>query len=88
MAITCDDNGCSGTYVGLEFDSTKRAGKTDVAHQFSNEMCDSVGVKLKELFNAGKYKKVDFSKIEMTTVGMDQKDDVTYYLKIDRKSVV
>ena len=82
MAITCDDNGCSGTYVGLEFDSTKRAGKTDVAHQFSNEMCDSVGVKLKELFNAGKYKKVDFSKIEMTTVGMDQKDDVTYYLKI------
>lgn len=78
--INCDDNGCIGTYVGLEFDSTKP--KTDIAHQFSNDMCDAVGYMLKQLYKEGKYSKVDFSKIEMTTVGMDQKDNVTYYLKI------
>lgn len=82
MAIVCDENGCTGTYIGPEFDSTKPDGKQDVAHQFSNEMCNKVGDKLKELYNSGKYKKVNFSNIEMTTVGMDNKGDVTYYLKI------
>jgi hypothetical protein len=82
MAIVCDENGCSGTYIGPEFDNTKPAGKQDVAHQFSNEMCNKVGDKLKELYNSGKYKKVNFTSIEMTTVGMDGTGDVTYYLKI------
>ena len=82
MAIVCDENGCNGTYIGPEFDSTKPVGKQDVAHQFSNEMCNKVGDKLKELYNSGKYKKVNFSTIEMTTVGMDGTGDVTYYLKI------
>lgn len=85
--ITCDENGCSGTYVGPEFDQTQPDGKQDVAHQFSNKMAAKVGDKLKELYKAGKYKQVDFSKIEMKTEGMDGKDDVTYFLKIPFKGV-
>ena len=63
--IVSTDSGCHGTYVGPEF----KYG-SDVAHQFSNKMCDSVGVKLKVLYKADKYSKVDFAKIVMTTEGM------------------
>ena len=63
--IVCTDSSCYGTYIGPEFKYW-----SDVAHQFSNKMCDSVGVKLKVLYKAGKYSKVDFPNIVMTTEGM------------------
>ena len=44
-------------------------------------MSAKVGDKLKDLFSEGKYSKVDFEKIEMTTKGMGS-GNVIYYLKI------
>jgi hypothetical protein len=63
--IVCTDSNCNGIYIGPEF-----KGGRDTAHKFSNKMCDSVGDKLKALYKTGKYSKVDFSKIIMTTEGM------------------
>jgi len=74
--ITCTDGSCEGTYIGPEF-----IGGSDVAHQFSNEMCGDVGDKLKELYRNDKYSKVDFSKIKMSTKGMGS-GNVTYSLSI------
>lgn len=79
--IECTEKACRGTYSGPEF-----VNGSDIAHQFSNTMCRSVGDKLKELYKAGKYVRVDFSKIEMTTRGMGS-GNVVYYLKIPFKSV-
>lgn len=74
--IICLDSSCVGTYIGPEF-----CFGSDIAHQFSNKMCDSVGNKLKKLYNAEKYSKVDFSKISMTTEGMGT-GNVIYKLSI------
>lgn len=74
--ITCTDNHCEGTYKGKEF-----INGSDVAHQFSNTMSAKVGDQLKALYKAGKYSKVDFDKIIMTTKGMGS-GTVTYYLKM------
>jgi hypothetical protein len=63
--IICTDSGCYGTYIGPEFIKGR-----DVAHQFSNKVCNIVGGKLKNLYKAGKYSRVDFSNIRMTTKGM------------------
>ncbi len=63
--IECTENGCRGTYKGAEFINGE-----DIAHQFSNKICNTVGNKLKEFYNENKYKKVDFTSIEMTTQGM------------------
>ena len=63
--IKCTENGCFGTYEGPEF-----INGSDIAHQFSNKMSQEVGSKLKALYSKEKYRKVDFSKIEMTTTGM------------------
>ena len=60
--IVCTDSNCDGIYIGPEF-----IGWSDIAHQFSNKMCNNVGDKLKALYKTGKYSKVDFSKIIMTT---------------------
>ncbi len=79
--IKCLDSSCEGIYVGPEF-----VGNSDIAHQFSNKMALMVGNKLKELYNLGKYSKVDFSKINMKTVGMGS-GIVTYELKIPFKKV-
>lgn len=80
--IKCSSDGCEGTYVGPEF--VKRS---DVAHQFSNKMSHAVGDKLKVLYHSGDYKKVDFSKISMTTKGMGS-GHVTYNLSIPFISVL
>ena len=74
--IVSTDSSCYGTYVGPEFKY-----RSDVAHQFSNKMCDSVGVKLKVLYKTAKYSKVDFAKIVMTTEGMGS-GNVTYKISI------
>ncbi len=63
--IECSENGCSGTYSGVEFINGE-----DIAHQFSNKMSNAVGMKLKELYREKKYKKVALSSIKMTTLGM------------------
>ena len=63
--IVCTNSSCDGIYIGPEFLCW-----SDIAHQFSNKMCNSVGDKLKALYKTGKYSKVDFSKIIMTTEGM------------------
>jgi hypothetical protein len=75
-SIVCNEKGCSGSYRGNEF-----VNGLDVAHQFSNEMADKVGDKLKELYRTGIYSKVHFSKIEMSTEGMGS-GKVVYFLKI------
>jgi hypothetical protein len=74
--IVCTDNRCDGIYIGPEFISG-----SDIAHQFSNKICKSVGTKLKELYKAGKYCKVDFGKIRVTTDGMGT-GNVTYKIAI------
>ena len=74
--IVCHSNKCFGTYIGPEF-----IDGSDVAHQFSNKMSAAVGEKLKALYDAKKYSKVDFSKVKMTTEGMGT-GHVTYYLEI------
>ena len=63
--ITCTNSNCEGFYEGPEFINNE-----DVAHQFSNKMSEKVGEKLKELYHSKNYSKVDFEKIEMSTVGM------------------
>lgn len=63
--ITCTDGSCEGIYIGPEFIFWD-----DVAHQFSNKMCDTVGDVLKDLYREGHYSKVDFSRITMSTEGM------------------
>ena len=80
-SIKCSNDGCRGQYKGVEF-----INDADIAHQFSNEMSAAVGNKLKELFHKGKYSKVDFDNIIMTTRGMGS-GNVTYYLKIPFKRV-
>jgi len=73
---TITDNGFEGTYEGPEFNS-----QGDIAHQFSNTASNLIGERLKELYDMGKYSKVDFDNIEMTTDGMGS-GYVTYSLKI------
>ncbi len=79
--IECSDNKCIGQYIGAEF-----INRSDIAHQFSNKMSAKVGDKLKELFQMGKYSKIDFDNIIMTTKGMGS-GNVTYYLEIPFKRV-
>ena len=74
--IVCSDSSCNGIYIGPEF-----LNGSDIAHQFSNKICYSVGDKLKALYKTGKYAKVDFSRIVMTTVGMGS-GKVTYKISI------
>lgn len=78
---TCGNGGCSGKYVGPEFD---RNG--DVAHKYSNTITQSVATKLKELYKAGIYVKVDFNNIKMTTKGMGS-GNVVYTVNIPFVSV-
>jgi hypothetical protein len=75
-SIVCTDGDCHCQYEGPEF-----VKGSDVAHQFSNSMSAAVGDQLKTLFKEGKYAKVDFDQIVMTTKGMGS-GSVTYYLKI------
>jgi hypothetical protein len=79
--IECTENGCSGTYTGPEFINGE-----DIAHQLSNKISGSVGDKLKELYLEKKYRKVDFSKIKMTTEGMGS-GEVIYKIYIPFASV-
>lgn len=74
--IVCDDEGCRGTYVGPEYKF-----QSDVAHQFSNLMCDRVGAHLKKLYHSKKYRTVHMTEIEMSTKGMGS-GNVEYKLSI------
>lgn len=74
--ISCSGKGCHGVYDGPEF-----IDGSDIAHQFSNTMSGKVGDKLKELYALGRYSKVDFSRIKMTTKGMGS-GHVVYELSI------
>lgn len=80
--ITASDFVCEGSYVGPEFIEGD-----DVAHQFSNEMSKKVGDQLKKLYKAGKFAKVDFEQIKMSTKGMGT-GQVTYKLRIPLKRVM
>jgi len=79
--IKCSNDGCFGTYKGPEF-----INGSDVAHQFSNKMSHAVGNQLKELYAKAEFRKVNFSKIQMTTIGMGS-GEVTYRLSIPFISV-
>ena len=74
--IECSELGCNGTYEGPEF-----VNGADIAHQFSNNMSHAVGDKLKELYKETNYRKVDLTKITMTTSGMGS-GQVVYKLSI------
>lgn len=74
--LNCSDNSCSGEYTGPEFIKG-----SDVAHQFSNTMSRHVGDQLKKLYREGKYSKVDFNNIVMSTKGMGS-GSVVYKLTI------
>lgn len=76
----CDEHACKGTYRGVEFVAEQYQERlhlngTDVAHQYSNKMCEYVGKQLKQLYLEGKYSKVDFRHIRMSTKGMGDGDD-------------
>ena len=66
----CNDAGCSGTYKGPEFDDNG-----DVAHKYSNTMATAVGNKLKELYDAGTYVKVDMEKIKMSATSVHNNEN-------------
>jgi len=74
--ISCDDGGCYGFYEGPETEFNM-----DIAHQFSNIMAAYTGRELKERYRQRDYSRVDFSKIEMTTKGMNT-GHVEFLLKI------
>ncbi|WP_124979164.1 hypothetical protein [Nonlabens xiamenensis] len=74
--VSCTDFGCLGKYSGPEF-----VNGSDIAHQLSNTISKEVGQQLKALFHQGKYRKVDFSSIQMSTQGMGS-GTVVYQLKI------
>ncbi len=76
----CDTTGCRGSYFGPEFIGEEYIERlnlngTDIAHQYSNKMCEYVGKQLKKLYLEGKYSKVDFAKIVMKTEGMGEGDN-------------
>lgn len=77
-SVKCTDSICIGEYIGPEF-----LGDIDTAHRLSNLVADSVGRKLKQLYNKKKFSKVDFKRVEMSTEGMgDGIDGVRYFVKI------
>ena len=56
--ISCNEEGCTGTYVGAEFDNSKPNGKKDIAHLFSNKISARVGNELKKLYTQNKLGKL------------------------------
>lgn len=81
----CNDLGCTGKYTGVEFVDQEYMLKLkltgiDIAHNYSNLMCDYVGKKLKKMFREGNYSKVDLKNIRITTKGMGDKDDYVEYV--------
>lgn len=80
----CNALGCTGKYTGVEFVDEEYMLKlnltgVDIAHNYSNLMCEYVGKKLKELYREGSYSKVDLKNIRMTTKGMGDSDDYVEY---------
>lgn len=80
----CTDSGCSGSYRGVEFVPERfieylNLNGTDVAHQYSNKMCHYVGNKLKQLYRDSLYSKVDFNKINISTMGMNGDSNYVEY---------
>ncbi|WP_343604434.1 hypothetical protein [Fluviicola sp.] len=80
----CTDSACSGMYRGVEFVSDRyidrlKLNGTDVAHQYSNKMCEYVGKKLKQLYRDSLYSKVDMAKIRVSTEGMNSGEDYVEY---------
>lgn len=80
----CTDSACSGMYRGVEFVSPKYFKQldlngADVAHQYSNKISEYVGNKLKQLYLAGLYSKVDFTRIRMSTKGMNGDSNYVEY---------
>lgn len=80
----CTDSACYGMYRGVEFVSEQyidrlKLNGTDVAHQYSNKMCEYVGKKLKQLYRDSLYSKVDLAKIRVSTEGMNSGEDYVEY---------
>lgn len=90
---TVSDSAVSGMYRGVEFIHPKfieqyQLNGTDVAHQYSNKICAYVGNHLKKMYLEGKYSKVDFSRIVLSTKGMGSGQNyVEYYVYIPFKRV-
>lgn len=87
----CSDQKCYGTYKGVEFDDSEQG---DIAHQYSNTMSKYVGDQLKKMYSEGKYSKVDFDHIRMTTKGMNDGDNYVIYtleipfLRVDKEEAM
>jgi hypothetical protein len=79
-----NDTACFGTYRGIEFIhpafiETYGLNGTDIAHQYSNKICEYVGKHLKREFLKQNYLRVQLSKIKMKTVGMNDEDNYVEY---------
>ncbi|AEA45818.1 hypothetical protein [Fluviicola taffensis] len=80
----CTDSACWGIYKGAEFIPEKYIDQlnlngTDIAHQYSNKMCEYIGKKLKQLYRDSLYSKVNFSKIKLSTKGMNGDSNYVEY---------
>lgn len=80
----CSEKGCYGKYTGPEFVDEETAMElnltgTDIAHNYSNLMAKHVGEQLKQLYKQGKFVKVDFANIQMSTKGMNDGDEYVEY---------
>jgi len=76
-SIQINDSGLVGYFKGPEFNDDG-----DVGHQFSNTVARIVGNYLKEAYKKQHYLKVDFKNLKVTTKGLNQKDSVTYTMKM------
>ena len=84
--IILNDSMIYGCYKGPEFVSVSDAEMmqlkgTDIAHQFSNIMVDTIGKLLKIKFLNKEFCKIDMENIRMSTLGMDNTGDVQYCLQ-------
>lgn len=78
------DSACFGTYRGVEFIDSRfiehfDLNGTDIAHQYSNKICEYVGKYLKKRFLEGAYLRVKLSKIKLVTKGMNDDDNYVEY---------
>ena len=86
LVLVCNDSFCSVNYSGPEF-TIHKGEIIDTAHRMSNLISGEVGKKLKSLFDKKKYAKVDFNKVRMTSIDMDNLGSVKLEIFIPFKCV-
>ena len=85
--LRVDKEGFYGKYVGPEWLCKVAPAKCkepnhDIAHLFSNKVSHVIGAFLKKSYKSGKYLKIDFDNVSITTRGKDQKAKVEFIIKM------